>query len=59
MSGNARHSFMLQKRPKEDPGNIEFSKWKVGEGKGEGNHLFKTHGAWIFPFVIKEERGGF
>lgn len=50
---------MLQKRPKEDPGNVEFSKWKVGEGKGEGNHLFKTHGAWIFPFVIKEERGGF
>lgn len=54
-SNNARYNFMLQKRPKKDPDNINLCKCK-GEGEREGNHLFKTHEAWIFPFAIKGER---
>lgn len=55
MSDNARYNFMLQKRPKKDSDNINPGKWK-GEGEHEGNHLFKTREASIFPFEIKGER---
>ena len=53
MSDNARHNFMLQKRPKKGPDNINLGKWKIEEGEREGNHLFKTHEAWIFPFDLE------
>lgn len=56
MSDNARHNFTLQKKPKKGPDNINLGKWRVEEGEREGNHLFKTHEAWIFPFQIKGER---
>lgn len=55
MSDDARYNFMLQKRPKKDSDNINPGKWK-GEGEREGNHLFKTREASIFPFEIKGER---